>query len=298
MAAVDGYIEGVRTVATVREDSQQVVLVFVSDGYRKDELTKFRDDVDAFWHFFCQQPPFDSDEVRERFNVYRIDVASTDSGADHPACADSLDPRDPCKGPIGRVAATYFDSTFCYGSARTTHRLLYGDTGLLIDTVVKHVPGYDQIVVLVNDPERGGGGGRVAWSSTGGEDWLHVVLHELGHSLFGLADEYDYGDPEPLVEPTEPNVTIEADPLKVKWNGHFAPGQPVPTWPAPDCDPRTTTPAPPAAVQGPVGIFEGAKYTPCGMFRPTWSCKMRVSTSDFCPVCVAEIMKLLALPTT
>jgi hypothetical protein len=86
-----------------------------------------------------------------------------------------------------------------------------------------------------------------------------LVLHELGHSLGLLADEY--GGPAPLAcdaasEPPEANVTKDL----IKWASWIAPGTPIPTY--------TTAPGLP-------GLYRGAKYCDDTLFRPTYNSKMR-----------------------
>jgi hypothetical protein len=59
--------------------------VILSEGYRQSELTQFESDVQNFLATMYQTAPYD--ELWCAINVYRIDVASTDSGAADPiAC--------------------------------------------------------------------------------------------------------------------------------------------------------------------------------------------------------------------
>jgi hypothetical protein len=68
----------------------------------------------------------------------------------------------------------------------------------------------------VNSSIYGGSGDRSACSRSRRSDW--IALHEMGHTAFGLADEYAYyaGGAEPDAsiirrEAREPNVTINTD---------------------------------------------------------------------------------------
>ena len=59
-------------------------------------------------------------------------------------------------------------------------------------------------------------------------------MHEFGHHLAALADEYYTSDVayEPAadrLEPWEPNVTALLDPAELKWANLVAPGTPLPT---------------------------------------------------------------------
>ncbi len=155
------------------------------------------------------------------------------------------------------------------------------------------LPEWDQIIVVVNDSERGGGGGQVAWTTIGGSDWREVAIHELGHSVFGLADEYDYGGPDAYTdpEPTEPNVTKDGNPATCKWSALVTAGPGNPTRANPDC--TTTDPGPSPVAAGVVGTFEGADYSHCGCYRPVWNCRMRDTSQPFCPVCTGVIVDVM-----
>src|SRR5262249_42393793 len=119
----------------------------------------------------------------------------------------------------------------------------------------------DLVLVLLNDPEYGGSGGAVAVASIH-PDVIEVILHEFGHTLGLLADEYG-GPPPPAcstaVEPAEPNAT-RATGSPVKWGAWIDPDTPLPT---------------PFQNSGVPGLYEGAKYCDAGLFRPTFNSKMR-----------------------
>ncbi|HKP45959.1 MAG TPA: M64 family metallopeptidase, partial [Pyrinomonadaceae bacterium] len=55
-----------------------------------------------------------------------------------------------------------------------------------------------------------------------------------------------------------------------------------------NCDPQ---PSPVAA--GTVGLFEGADYYHCGVWRPEFNCRMRNLSQPFCGVCQQAIVKKL-----
>lgn len=131
---------------------------------------------------------------------------------------------------------------------------------------------------------------------------IAIAIHELGHSAFGLADEYEYlaGCPSGEVghdvyaggEPLEPNVTANASAATIKWAAFLTPGVTMPTTTNPDCSLCDPLPADPQPA-GTVGAYMGARYFHCGLFRPTFTCKMRVESAPFCPVCQNEIRIVL-----
>ncbi len=291
MSASNGYVIGLTKVHDAGPATQKLNIVVVAEGFEAGDMADFRTRVDELLDFMLQEAPFDEEEIACGFNLYRLEVASDETGADDPDCDGA---------GAGTTADTYFDASFCWdGQIR---RLLYCDTALVIDKVDDHLPEWHAIVVLVNSTIRGGGGGTVAVLSTGSSDWKDVALHEMGHSLFGLADEYDYyqgcssgetdRDNYTGGEPSEPNVTANTNAATLKWSALVTSGAAIPTMSNPDCTQCNNGPSPVAA--GTVGLFEGARYFHCGAYRPEYSCRMRVSTADYCAVCQQEIRDVMA----
>jgi len=283
MSRSDGNVVGLRHIADAGSPEARWNLVIVADGYTAAQLPRFAADADQVRDRLFEVPPFNRPAIRGAINIYRLDVSSTDSGADKPRCEDG--------GGTGHISRTFFDSTFC--SDGKTQRLLYGDARLVMETVDEHLPQWHQIIVLVNDSERGGAGGNVAWFSNGGDDWREVAIHELGHSAFGLADEYDYGGPAqwPGGEPDEPNISTVRDIGRVKWHGSVTATGASPTRANPNCDHSDQGPSGVGA--NIVGTFEGAKYSHCGLYRPVWNCMMRTTSAPFCPVCTKAIIEVM-----
>ena len=89
--------------------------------------------------------------------------------------------------------------------------------------VAANVP-YDALVIMVNHERYGGGGIYGLYCSfTARSPWAdYLLLHELGHSFAGLADEYyssevAYNEFYPRGrEPEEPNITALLDPGGLK----------------------------------------------------------------------------------
>ncbi len=155
-------------------DPLRWTVVVLPDGYREHELPQFASDARQLVRTISATPPFRG-VTMTAINVHRIDVASTDSGADDPAAC----------GGTGAVAATYFDARFC---ASGIQRLLVVDEGTAIRVAGGLVPEYDMIFVIVNSTVYGGSGGSVAvFSKAPGA--MRIAIHEMGHTAFGLADE-------------------------------------------------------------------------------------------------------------
>lgn len=96
---------------------------------------------------------------------------------------------------------------------------------------------YDALYIMVNSTRYGGGGIYnfycVYTSDNINSDYL--MVHEFGHSFFGLADEYytsstaynDFYSPD--YEPSEPNITAMHDPEHIKWKDMLSEGIELPT---------------------------------------------------------------------
>ena len=277
MTTADGNIVGIDIVVNHGLPSYRWNLVVLGDGYRTSELIKYRYDVQNFIDKLKDTKPFD--ELWNAINIYRIDVSSTDSGAKDPVAC----------GGTGATPATYFDATFCVNGIQ---RLLIVNNTTAIQVASDRVPEWDMILVLVNSTVYGGSGGAVATSSTH-PSASEIVIHEIGHTAFGLADEYEYyagcgsgevgQDVYTGPEPFEPNVTINTDRNTNKWRHLILPTTPMPTTSNANCSQCDPQPSP--VPQGTVGAFEGAQYFHCGKFRPEFDCKMRALGPPFCAVC-------------
>jgi hypothetical protein len=225
-------------------------------------------------------PPYEG--LWSNINIYRIDVSSTDAGADDPiACGGS-----------GALPKTYFDATFC--GYDQIHRLLTVNEDTVHKVVNRLMPQAHAILVMVNSSTYGGSGGGVATISLA-EGAYEIALHELGHAAFNLADEYEYlagcGEDPPGTcdhyaesEPVEPNVTTNSDRTTIKWASLILASTPMPTTRNADCaqcDPQAN----PYPQANPVGVYEGAYYHHCGVYRAQFNCRMRILGYPYCAVC-------------
>jgi hypothetical protein len=285
MGASDGRVLGTTRIVDNGDVSERWNLVIVSEGYREAELPRFAADAQSFVDTLAATPPFDG--LMSAINVHRVDVASTDSGADDPKA---------CKG-TGATPATFFDASFCNSGIQ---RLLVVDDLAVFNVINAEVPEWHMILVIVNSMVYGGSGGQVAvFSLAAGAN--EIALHEMGHTAFGLADEYEYfagcgketdRDRHPALEPAEPNVTINSNRATIKWASLIDAATPVPTTSNPNC--ALCDPQPSSVPPGVVGAFEGAHYHHCGAFRPAFDCRMRALGQPFCPVCQQRIRETLS----
>jgi len=243
-------------------------LAIVAEGYALHEMEKFLRDAHRFADYLFATRPYN--EYRDHINIRAVHSISAESGTDFPH--------------EGIWKRTLMNSRFfTFGSERY---LTTDDYHSLMD-VAANVP-WDQVLVLVNSKEYGGGGiynhYLVCTSDHSLSDF--VFVHELGHSLAGLADEYYTSSTayesfyDLRLEPWEPNITTLVD-FGSKWQDLILDGTPVPT---PDkADYARVT-----------GVFEGAGYAEKGIYRPFQDCTMKSASMDnFCPVCLRAIRRMM-----
>jgi hypothetical protein len=282
---------------------EKLDLLLVGDGYTAAERGAFEADARRLVGILFEQEPFRS--RRGDFNVWAICPPAEQSGIARPLTG--IHRRT-------RVGATYD----AFGSERY---VLSFENRELRD-VASFAP-YDALAIVVNGETYGGGGIFNLYATVAAHSAFagYIFVHELGHSLAALADEYFTSDTSYLPnadrpEPWEPNVT--ADPHAAKWADLVAPGTPLPTpWPKEAFTKRAkelqeqrkkiraenrpesemnalfelqrkeeTKLLGGARFARAVGAFEGANYEASGYFRPQVDCIM--FTRDpvpFCAVC-------------
>ncbi|MCX7013788.1 MAG: M64 family metallo-endopeptidase, partial [Candidatus Sumerlaeota bacterium] len=240
-------------------DLNRLVFVVMGDGYTASELSQglFARDVESAIGTFAKRSPWDV--CLAGINVYRVDVESAEQGADDPH--------------LEHFVNTYFDSSYWTNGIE---RLLALDSDGMLRAadLADRVAGpgvWDGIIVLVNADKYGGSGGFLTVSSMNAYTG-DVVLHELGHSFGGLADEYESAATGAPYSDAEPNVDFDGAGPDLKWTAWVDADMPMPT-------PETQD------YQGRVGAFEGAKGYSKGVYRPSLNCLMRNIGNDFCPVC-------------
>ncbi|GAL62440.1 T9SS type A sorting domain-containing protein [Algibacter lectus] len=249
------------------DNSKRLNLVILSEGYQVSEFAKFKTDAVNYTNNMFNESPFK--EYSNYFNVHIIYVPSNESGADHPG--ESFDPEETPDALLSPItsADTYFNATYdSYGAHR---RLFYeadgnyaNQTEVKINSVLAdNFPTYDQALILVNSDEYGASGGEFPMSYTG--YWgPKTVLHELGHSMFNLKDEYYPGE---LFTEEAINMTRESDETLVKWKNWVGTNN--------------------------VGVYQYTCDTGnCAeWYKPHQNCIMESINKSFCPVCTEGIIE-------
>jgi hypothetical protein len=276
----DGSVLSVVKIQDNGPDTQRFNIVIMGDGYQTSEIATFETQAQAVVTAFNAMVGFGP--CGSAVNFYRVNIESDDSGVDKPAdCYDPAVYKD-----------TYLDTHYCaYGTQRC---IWSSNTALVQTTAWSATPNWHFIVVLVNDTEHGGCAGSGMTFNCTSENFEQIVMHELGHAIGGLADEYEeFVGTYSGGEPGEANITTATNRADLKWRDLVLATTPVPTWEKTDCSLFQT---PPLSWNSIVGTYEGGdrSYT-CGVFRPVPNCLMRSLSYDFCPVCVKRIQKVLMI---
>lgn len=249
---------------------------------RFSDRDRFLGRVDEFWGAIMAARPFNRQGVRDRLAL-----------AWHFAPAFDADGHFETRDPVQGVDAHY------------DARLFMGDRARAEELLRPLASASSGAMVLINSRIGGGAGGSVvrwqghdyyypSWSSIKsrrGEQWWQMCLHELGHGL-GLGDEYSHAYPDADFDPLDPAIALEGNVSRtgaladVKW--------PVNVPAAHHADWRQI----PALAQDPdtVAAFEGARYTPHGLYRPMLRCRMNQTWDEFCDVCQELIAERIASP--
>jgi hypothetical protein len=250
------------------DPSKSVDLAFIAEGYKAEEMGKFREDVKKMADALFDEEPFR--KHKDQFNIWAVEAISQESGTDIPG--ENV--------YVNTVLNSNF-YTFDLDRYLTTQDIKS------VNDYAALVP-HDNIIVLINSKKYGGGGVYNYYSGTTTDHPLSkvVFVHEFGHGFAGLADEYytssvAYNEYYPLdVEPWEPNITTMVD-FDSKWKDVIEKGIPVPT---PSSD----------KFKNDLGLFEGGGYSAKGIYRSEIDCRMKSNTEKgFCMVCRKAIEEMI-----
>jgi len=100
MSTADGAVLGTTQIAGNAPRNRAFNVVLLAEGFTAAQQTAFNNACTAFVNAFFATAPFD--ELRPAINAFRVNVRSTDAGADDPTSV----------GGTGATARTYFDASF------------------------------------------------------------------------------------------------------------------------------------------------------------------------------------------
>ncbi len=288
-----GVFLGATTLLNSGDTTRKLDLVFLGDGFTADQQDAFNERVLELAEALLATHPIKA--MPSAFNIHRINVSSPESGTDTFSMCDGE-----ATGFPDSTRRTAMDSGYCQGGIGTVNRCMLSSDLSLATGFAANAPDDDIVIVLVNDSGHGGCalGGTTFMTLT--SRLADVFIHELGHSIFDLADEYNYGreDTYTGVEPWEENITIATEIAALKWSdlvitsSAFSSPTSIPTQTQPDCSDETL---PLANVDDDiVGTFEGSKYRRCGIYRSEHTSRMRNSDEEFNAVGRREIIRILS----
>ena len=252
------------------EIAKSLDIVLLPDGFTADEKDKFLESCRMWCDALFKYTPFTHN--RHRINIRAVWAPSKEKGISKPGFGKWVD----------NLLGTRF---FTFDS----ERYQMTEEFQKVRDVASSAP-YESIFILTNTDKYGGGGiynfyglGSAGKTGLTGE----VYVHEFGHSLMGLGDEYiEIGNTVSALYPTgkepwEANLTRFVE-FKGKWEDMIVEGTPIPT----------TIEEGTATEDWKIGAYEGGGYLEKGIFRGWPECMMKALT-EFCPVCQQAISKYL-----
>lgn len=239
----------------------RVDLVIVGDGYQAHEMGQFHNDANSIIASFFTYEPFASYEPYFRFS--QIEVISNESGVDNDTSSNiqrdtALDMQYWCSN-IERLLCVSVGKAYAAASA---------------------APDIDQVIAISNSSKYGGAGypsnnlGTAAGQNSAAAE---IAIHEMGHSLGDLADEYTYGGPTtyngPELGPVDVSIYDRTEQLAQnrKWY----------RW----MDTSMT------GFDNPISTYQGGNYSELGVFRPSPNSMMRSLGRQFNLVSAEQLLK-------
>jgi hypothetical protein len=304
--------EKVDIIAENGPANEKLDIVILGDGYSTTEMEKFRNDAKRLSGALLNTEPFKSQS--KNINISAVETPAMQSGVNKPH-----------HGVFKRTPLSVSYSTF------DSERYALTLDNKTVRDVASAVP-YDFMVILINERTYGGGGIYNLYTTVSADNKFseYIMVHELGHHMAALADEYytsavAYEVPKITVEPWETNVTALLDKENLKWKDLVDKSTPIPTpWEKKAFDTfgyniqkqRDSIRAnhlPENVMEDlfvrqmsqenqffsaekykdAVGAFEGANYTPTGMYRSQLDCIMYTRHNVFCKVCQRSIVNVI-----
>jgi len=291
---------------------EKLDIVILGDGYSTKEMDKFVADAKRLSNVLLDAEPFNAH--KNDINIRAIETPAQESGVSKPH-----------PGVFKRTPLSAHYSSF------DSERYVLSYDNRTIRNVASAVP-YEFMVILVNEKTYGGGGIYNLYTTVAVDNKFsdYIMIHEMGHHMAGLADEYyssstSYEAPSIEIEPWETNITALLDKDNLKWKDLVEEGTPIPTpWNKEAFDKHSyevqkeRTELRAAKVdesivedlfireynqqnefydvekyKDKVGAFEGAGYNQYGMYRSQLDCIMFTRHNVFCKVCQRSLTDVI-----
>lgn len=226
--------------------NNRVNIVVVGDGYLASQQATFQAHTASTLDSFFSYEPFTT--YKNYFQAFRVEVVSTVSGV-------SGDPTSNISKNTP-LQMRYWCSNI--------ERLLCVNVSRAYQYAANSPQPFDQILAIANSSKYGGAGypsNEIGTLAGGHGSAALIAIHEMGHSLGDLEDEYDYGGSTVYSggEPSGANASTRTSGQMAstqskwwRWLGDST-----------------------AGFDGPVSTYEGAVYSVSGVFRPSPNSMMR-----------------------
>jgi hypothetical protein len=189
-------------VRSLNADKNRIQVVYVGDGYTKEEIQQYRDDVQTQIQALLEQEPFKT--YKNYFAFHIIEAISEESGVSNSS---------------SELKKTAFGMYYNCGGI---DRLLCINLSKL-SQALSQAPKADIVFALANSEKYGGAGylsPAVATLAARNKSSTELAFHEIGHSFGKLIDEYDNTDGSANCN-SYPNVSSvdhhEMLAKKIKW---------------------------------------------------------------------------------
>jgi len=306
------HTEKVTTICENGPAQDKLDIVILGDGYSTIEMDKFNKDAKRLSDVLLSAEPFNT--RKNDINIRVIETPTQESGV-----------HKPHPGVFKRTPLSVH-----YGSFDSERYVLSYDNRT-IRNIASAVP-YEFMVILVNERTYGGGGIYNLYTTVSSDNKYsdYIMIHEMGHHMAGLADEYytsstSYEAPSVELEPWEPNITAFLDKENLKWKDIVTEGTPLPTpWNKEEFDKHgyqiqrerdslRAAKVPEEVMEDlflrqynqedeyfskekykdAIGLFEGAGYNQYGLYRSQLDCIMYTRHTVFCKVCQRSINNVI-----
>jgi hypothetical protein len=254
-----------------KEGGDRLPLIFVAAGYAEADKALYEADVDAAIQAFLNEPPYRN--YRGHFTFYRAWTPSLRSRV----------PDAPSDSSFGRVYMgpdypMWDEDKFFSGYGDSQYSCRGRDPLFLVNNrvvfLVNYGSGYQTAGVMLHSKNR-------VFCLRGPTS---TFLHELGHSLGELSDEYG-GHPSWSSTTWRPdgtpihrvyNVTRNIQRDSIPWKVWIADTVPIPSFLSNDYFMA-------------IGAYEGGDYQEVGTYRPAYFCLMR-EYIHYCKVCQESLV--------
>ncbi|NOQ26778.1 MAG: peptidase M64 [Bacteroidales bacterium] len=306
------HTEEVVAIHKSGDPSEKLDLVLLGDGYTAEQMDKFIADAKRVTGYLLNAEPYKS--RKDDINIWAVKTPSQESGISRPH-----------PEIYKRTALSAHYSSF------DSERYVLAYDNKTIRNTASAAP-YEFTTILINEQTYGGGGIYKLYTTNAVDNKFaeYLMIHELGHHIADLADEYyssaiSYEAPSIEIEPYETNVTALLDKDNLKWKDLVEEETPIPTpWNKEEFDEygyavqKERGELRAARVEESVmenffmkahhkqdeffakeeykdkiGAFEGAKYNQYGLYRSQLDCIMYTRHTEHCKVCQRSISDVI-----